>query len=74
MGVTTSILVYVLTWWMIWFMVLPIGVKTQDEQGETIQGTSKSAPVKPLILKKMAATSIVAALVWGVIFYLIETA
>lgn len=74
MGVTTGILVYIITWWMVWFMVLPIGVKTQGEKGESILGTPKSAPVKPMILKKMAATSVVAALVWGVIFYLIETA
>ncbi len=74
MGIMTGILVYILTWWMIWFMILPIGVKTQDEDGHSIPGTPKSAPVNPLILKKMAATSVVAALVWGVIFYLIETA
>ncbi len=74
MGITTGILVYLLTWWMIWFMILPIGVKTQQEQGEDVAGTVKSAPVNPLILKKMAATSVIAALVWGVIFYLIETA
>ncbi|MEE8295545.1 MAG: DUF1467 family protein [Sphingomonadales bacterium] len=74
MGIITGLLVYVLTWWMIWFMILPIGVKTQEEKGEGIPGTPKSAPVNPLILKKMAATSVVAALVWGVIFYLIETA
>lgn len=74
MGITTGILVYILTWWMIWFMILPIGVRTQHENGEGVPGTPKSAPVNPLILKKMAATSIVAALVWGVIFYLIETA
>jgi len=74
MGITTGILVYLLTWWMIWFMILPIGVKTQEEKGEDIPGTPKSAPVNPLILKKMAATSVVAALVWGVIYYLIESA
>ncbi len=74
MGLTTAILVYVMSWWMIWFMILPIGIRTQEEEGEVVPGTPKSAPVNPRILKKMLATSIVAALVTGVIYYLAETA
>ena len=74
MNVVTGIMVYILCWWMIWFMILPLGIKTQAEAGEVVPGSVKSAAVNPRILKKMAATSIIAALVWGVIFYFIETA
>lgn len=74
MGFTTGLLVYVLCWWMIWFMVLPFGIKTQEEDGKVVPGTPKSAPVKPRILLKMGVTTLIAGLVWGVIYYLIETA
>ncbi len=75
MGIATGILVYILCWWLIWFMILPVGIVTQQESGEEIvKGTVKSAPVRPRLLMKMLATTIVSGLVWGVIFYLLETA
>lgn len=74
MGFTTGLLVYVLCWWMVWFMVLPFGIKTQEEDGKVVPGTPKSAPVKPRILLKMGVTTVIAGLVWAVIFYLVETA
>ncbi len=75
MTIATGLLVYVLCWWLVWFMFLPIGIVTQEESGEEIvKGTVKSAPVRPRLLLKVVATTIVSALVWGVIYYLIETA
>ena len=75
MGIATGIMVYIIVWWLIWFMVLPIGVVTQEEAGEDIvPGTIKSAPKKPMLRMKAAGTTFVAALVWGVIYYLIDTA
>ena len=74
MGIATGIMVYVICWWLIWFMVLPIGVVTQEESDEdVVPGTVKSAPVKSRLGIKALATTVVAALVWGVIYYLIET-
>ena len=52
-----------------------IGIVTQEEAGEDIvPGTIKSAPKKPMLRMKAAGTTFVAALVWGVIYYLIDTA
>lgn len=74
MGIATGLMVYVICWWLIWFMLLPIGIVTQQESGEKIvKGTVKSAAVKPRLLKKAGATTIITGLVWGVIYYLIET-
>ena len=75
MGWVTGIMVYIIVWWLVWFMALPIGVVTQEEAGDDIvPGTVKSASKKPMLKIKAAGTTFVAALVWGVIFYLIETA
>ncbi len=75
MGIATGLMVYIVVWWLIWFMALPIGVVTQEEAGEDIvPGTVKSAPQKPRLRLKAIGTTVVAALVWGVIYYLIDTA
>lgn len=68
-----GLIVYSLCWWMIWFMLLPIGIRTQAEEGKVVPGTPKSAPVKPMLWKKAGATTVIAALVTGLIYYLIVT-
>lgn len=66
----TGIMVYVIVWWVVLFMVLPFGVKPAKDTGE---GHMAGAPEKPLLLKKAIATSIVAAIVFAVIYVLIES-
>lgn len=70
----TGVLIYVIVWWLVWFMLLPVGNVTQDESGEgTVLGTPKSAPVKSRLGLKALATTLVAGLVTAVIVYLIQT-
>ncbi|GEQ96706.1 hypothetical protein JCM17844_03430 [Iodidimonas gelatinilytica] len=73
MSIVTGLLVYLVLWWLIFFMVLPWGVQSQEESNEdVVPGTPESAPIKPMIWRKVAATSVIAALLWGV-FYLAIT-
>jgi predicted secreted protein len=59
--------IYVVVWWLVLFAVLPIGVKSQSEHGGRIpRGSERGAPVKPLMLKKIAATSVIAALLLAI--------
>ena len=53
--------IYVVLWWLVLFMVLPWGVQSQSERGKPVRGSERGAPVKPLMLKKMLATSVIAA-------------
>lgn len=58
------IVVFVMIWWIVLFMVLPIGVRPQQE---VVPGTSASAPARPRILLRMAVTTIIAGiLTWSV--------
>jgi len=59
---------YFILWWLTFFTILPIGVKTQDEDEDVTLGTVSSAPSKPMILKKMAITTVVSALILGGIY------
>lgn len=54
MTITGAIVVFVITWWLSFFVVLPIGVRGQFEEGEQmVPGTEEAAPVDPMIRKKM---------------------
>lgn len=73
MQIATGILVYFMCWWMVWFILLPIGMRTQEEEGDVVPGTPKSAPAegRARLLKKLGATTVLAAVLWGVYFYFI---
>jgi len=47
MSLTLSAAIYVVIWWTVLFAVLPIGVRTQGEDGEIVPGTPASAPTRP---------------------------
>ena len=55
--------IYFVVWWVVLFAVLPWGVRTQQEEGDVVLGTTPSAPVRPLILRKVLATSVVAGII-----------
>jgi len=63
MPIGSIIAIYFVVWWIVLFAVLPFGVRTQEEEGEVILGTTASAPTKPHLLRKAIATTIVAAIV-----------
>ena len=72
MRIGSLIAIYFVVWWVVLFAVLPFGVRTQEEAGEVTLGTSASAPVRPLLLRKAIATSIVAALIVGAFWIAVE--
>ncbi len=64
---------YAMIWWIVLFAVLPFGVRTQAEAGEVVPGTPESAPAQPRLGRVFLATTVIAAivfaLVWGTITY-----
>ena len=74
MTIATGIAIYFILWWVCLFVVLPFGVRNPHEAGESVeQGNEAGAPVKPMMLKKVIATTllsaVVFALVWGQMTY-----
>ena len=73
MGITGSIIVYVLIWWIIFFSVLPIGIQSNKEKfREKIEGGDPGAPNNPKIGKKFLITTIITSIIFIVIYYLVE--
>jgi predicted secreted protein len=64
--------IYFVVWWTILFAVLPWGLRTQEEEGEVVLGTTASAPVRPRLLAKAFWTSIIAAVLVGLFWLAVE--
>jgi predicted secreted protein len=62
-------LIYVIIWWIVVFTILPIGIRKQDK---IEKGHSDGAPQNPQIIKKFIITSVIAFVLWLVVFYFIK--
>ena len=65
MGWATGIMVYLVTWWIALFMVLPLGVRRVENPG---RGQERGAPERPDLVRKAIITTVLAALLW-IVFY-----
>ena len=71
MGITGSIIVYVMIWWIIFFSVLPFGIQSNKEVfKEKIEGMAPGAPKNPNIAKKFFITTLITTVIFSVIYYL----
>jgi predicted secreted protein len=56
-------------WWVVLFAVLPFGVRSHEEAGvDRPTGTDAGAPVAPRIGVKLLATTVLAAIVFAVVY------
>lgn len=68
MSITAAIGIYFVTWWIVLFAVLPWGVRSQHEAGSMEPGTDPGAPQRPLLLRKVVATSLISAVLFVVTY------
>ena len=69
MGLVSGAVVYFLIWWVALFCVLPIGIRP-DSTGEGTPGGWRGAPVKTQLAWKLLGTTVLAAVLWGMVFWL----
>ena len=62
--------IYIISWWMLLMMVLPIGAGAAAEEAE--ENAYYSAPKRSYLKQKALATSVLAAVVTGLLAYLIQ--
>ena len=65
MRLSFAIAIYVVIWWTVLFAILPIGVRTQGEDGTVVPGTPESAPTRPRLLRIVLLTTVVSTLVFA---------
>ncbi|MBM3567920.1 MAG: DUF1467 family protein [Alphaproteobacteria bacterium] len=62
--------IYLIVWWLVLFAVLPFGVR-RDESPET--GHDPGAPQRPMLLRKFAATTVIASVICGALYWAYES-
>lgn len=67
MSITALIVVYVMLWFLTLFVVLPIKLVTQGDEGQVTPGTHAGAPANLNLKKRIRITTFVATLIWGVV-------
>ena len=65
----TGIVVYILVWWVTLFAILPLWVTPANPEEP---GFAAGAPRRPLMLRKVAVTTVVAAVIWLGIYIVVS--
>jgi predicted secreted protein len=72
MSLAMGLALYFIIWWTVLFAVLPLGVRTQGDAGEIVQGTPESAPVSPRMARVAGITTVVASFVFAAVWLTIR--
>jgi len=67
---TSSIVMFVILWWMGFFAVLPWGIRRADDEA---LGHDAGAPARQRVWLKVAVTTGITALLWGVGLWLVQS-
>jgi predicted secreted protein len=67
----TGLVVYFLIWWVVLFAVLPIGTRPNAEPDP--DSGFRGIPQRPRLWRKVLVTTLVAAVVWGGVDWLISS-
>ena len=70
MDFVSGLVVYILLWWWVFLMSLPFGVRPPDEPE---QGHATSAPAKPMLWRKMAASTLIAGGLFVLVYLVIDS-
>ena len=65
-------MVIAIAWWLAFFLLLPVGIRSQIEDGNVLPGSEPSAPTAPRLWLKALWALVIALVFWGVLFWLIE--
>jgi len=68
----TGSIVYLLLWWVVLFAVLPFGTRP-DVEGDPAAGGWRGAPVAANLGRKVIATTLVSAILWAGVWYLVTS-
>ena len=69
-SISTAFAIYFVLWWIVLFLTLPFGVRSQHEDGEgagkLIPGTDPGAPVIARMGRKLIWTTLISAVIFAV--------
>jgi predicted secreted protein len=73
MTLTSALATYLIIWWLILFMVLPFGAGAKIKAADIEDGQDAGAPAKPMMFKKLLATTLISAVVFALFYFAFES-
>ena len=64
--ISTGLAVYFVIWWLVLFLTLPFGVRSQHEDGDSAPGTDPGAPILARMGRKLIMTTLISAVIFAV--------
>ena len=69
MSAFTSLAIYIMIWWLVLFMVLPIGAHKKINAADVEEGQDAGAPVKPMLGLKLLLTTAISMAFFAVFYF-----
>lgn len=73
MTITAALVLFSVTWFMVFFCVLPVRFQSQADAGEVTPGTPASAPADAMVGKKARITTAIAAVIFVMLYLIINS-
>lgn len=64
--ISTMFAIYFVMWWIVLFLTLPFGVRSQHEDGVGAPGTDPGAPIMSLMGPKLLWTTVISAVIFAI--------
>ena len=61
--------IYFIMWWLVFFTVLPWGIRPQDEHDDIVRGTDPGAPAVHGLRIKLVWTTVLATIVFAAFYW-----
>ena len=72
MTITGGLVLFATLFFLVMFLLLPIGHRSQEEAGHVVPGTPAGAPERPMIARKALWAAAIAAVVVGGIWLFLD--
>ena len=64
-SISTAFAIYFVLWWIVLFVTLPFGIRSQHEDGESVPGTDPGAPIASHMGRKLIWTTAISAIIFA---------
>ncbi|WP_061935631.1 DUF1467 family protein [Aureimonas sp. AU22] len=72
MGILTAVAIYFVIWWTVLFVVLPIRMRSQVDEGEIVLGSAHSAPARFSLARVAFYNTLLATAVFALFYVVTE--
>jgi predicted secreted protein len=64
-SLSTAFAIYFVLWWVVLFVTLPFGIRSQHEDGGGAPGTDPGAPIASQMGRKLIWTTVISAIIFA---------